>query len=595
MDHSEAARFDRVFARPQVSVERRPGGVVVLGSGIDVPPYDPVITRRLGHWARLTPDSVFLAERCQSGWREISYGQMERAVAELAGRLLAMDLSPSRPLMILAPNSIAHAQMAFAAMSVGIPAAPVSTAYAASAGGLAKLEQVAKVLKPGAIYLGNPETCEEAAKMLARLAPLISAADHPALGVRAMDRLERAPAGAVASAAAGVDGSTIARILFTSGSTGTPKGVINTHDMLASNQASTAAVWLRMTEAPPRLTSWLPWNHTFGGNFCLNLALYHGGVFHIDDGKPTAALIGRTVENLKQAPPSAYFDVPAGYDALLPFLEGDEAFARTFFGGLDFLFSAAAALPRGTRDRLIAVARAATGEPPLFATGWGSTETAPSVTLVHFPNTVAENLGVPVPGAEVKMVPLGDAMELRVRGPGVMPGYLDQPEATAAAFDEEGFYRIGDAGRLIDPERPELGIAFAGRVAENFKLSSGTWVAAGAVRLAAIAAGRPLVADAVVTGHDRDQLGVMVFLNLSAAQALGGDAEAETVIRQGLQTYNADLTGGSMRIVRFRILEDPPSLGAGEITDKGYLNQRAILTNRRALVDAMYQSEHYMV
>jgi feruloyl-CoA synthase len=363
--------------------------------------------------------------------------------------------------------------------------------------------------------------------------------------------------------------------------------------MLASNQAMIRTIWPILAERPPRLVDWLPWNHTFGGNFTLNLALANGGSYFIDRGKPTPALIDRTVEAIRRLRPTAYFNVPSGYDALLTYLEQDSKLARDFFDSLDFLFCAAAALLQTTRDRLQKLIGKCGSVVPILG-GWGSTETAPCCTALWFETASAANIGLPLPGVTLKMVPTGDKLELRVRGPNVTPGYWRDPKATAQAFDAEGFYCIGDAGRLIDPEHAEAGISFDGRVAENFKLSSGTWVNVGALRVAIIDATRPFVQDLVVAGHDRDEIGLLLFPADAALREVGLEATINQ-IRRMLRSHNRTSRGGSMQIIRFLVQTRPPSPETYEITEKGYLNQRAVLKNRAAEVDRLFGSDGEIV
>ncbi len=418
--------------------------------------------------------------------------------------------------------------------------------------------------------------------------------------------LGAAPGPEVARRFAAVGPDTVAKILFTSGSTGAPKGVINTQRMLCSNQQAIAQGWPFLEERPPVIVDWLPWSHTFGGNHNFNLVLRNGGTLYIDRGKPAPGAIETTLRNLREVPSTLHFNVPRGYDLLLPHLENDAELREVFFRDLDALFYAAAALPPHLWTRLEEVSAAATGRRVTMLAAWGSTETAPCATQVHFRIERAGNIGLPLPGTEIKLAPAGDRHELRVRGPNVTPGYWRQEDGGGAAFDEEGFLAMGDAGRLEDPENPERGLVFDGRLAENFKLTSGTWVHVGDLRTAVIAAGAPVVQDAVVTGHGRETVGLLIFPNAAACRALcGGRPEAGALaeaplaelvrhpaVRQalaaGLAAHNAANPASSRRIGRALLLAEPPSIDAGEITDKGYINQRAVLERRAALVERLY-------
>jgi feruloyl-CoA synthase len=439
------------------------------------------------------------------------------------------------------------------------------------------------------LYIGGSPVFRAAGQAISNvIGALVSAEDW--------DSMPSAEAVRVSAAESAVTADTVAKVLFTSGSTAKPKAVPNTHRMLCSNQAALAAIWPCLQWEPPVLVDWLPWSHTFGGNFTFNLVLMHGGTHYIDAGKPLPALIGETVRNLKDQSPTMYFNVPAGYEALLPFLESDRELRRSFFARLQFLFTAAAALPQVARDRLQVLAAAETGRPIPFASGWGSTETAPCCTAIHFENDLACNIGVPLPGTVVRLVPNQDKLELRVKGPNVMTGYWRDCAGTADAFDEDGFYKMGDAGRLIDGRRPEKGIAFDGRISENFKLTSGTWVQVGALRLAVIDAVRPFIQDVVVTGHDKDEVGLLIFLNVAACQSLAANATSVVeLVGARLRALNEESRGSSDRVARFLILDTPPNPDAYEITDKGYINQRSVLKHRAHELERLYNSNECSV
>lgn len=576
-----------LFPPVEVALDRRADGEIVWTNLRPLGPYSGTIPDRLRLWARRTPERVFLTEPSRAKRRAVTYGEAQQIVDRLASRLVRLGLGTDAPLMTLAANGIDHALVLLAAMSVGIPVAVVSPAYAAqSARPWSKLAGIVRHVAPGLILRDEGSALSEALCAVAPGTPVLPVA------TQGLDILQPAEEALVAAARQGVGPDTIAKLLFTSGSTGAPKAVINTHRMMISNMAGLAAVWPFLETSPPILVDWLPWNHTFGGNCCFNLALYFGGTLHIDDGKPVPALIARTVDALRELKPTLYFSVPSGYEALLPHLEADPVLASSFLGSVKFLFNAAAPMPASIRARLEELAMATLGRIPPIVGGWGSTETAPFSTVIYFSSKHASNLGVPLPGVEIKLVPHEGRTELRVRGPNVTPGYWRQPEATAAAFDDEGFYCIGDAGRFADADVPEQGILFDGRVAENFKLSSGTWVNVGALRLAVIAATRPLVSDAVITGEGRDELGLLLFCNEHGCRTeLGETADQERLIArlsEMLALYNLSNPASSLRIGRFAILDEAPSPEHGEITEKGYLNQRAILGRRSNAVEQLY-------
>ncbi|HYM01647.1 MAG TPA: feruloyl-CoA synthase, partial [Stellaceae bacterium] len=507
-------RADRLprFAEAAVTVENLAAGGMILRSPQPLKPYARCIGEWLKSWAERDPGRVFLAERAGPGaWRRLGYGEAWNAARGIGQALLDRGLGPERPVMILSDNGIDHALLALGAMQVGVPVSPISTAYSRISQDFAKLRSVRDQLQPGLIYADDGERYGAAIKALGlKDAELVVSANPPAgitaTAFRALVETPPGPASDRAYAATGPD--TIAKILFTSGSTGEPKGVINTQRMMCSNQQSYVQTWLFLEERPPVLLDWLPWNHTFGGNSDFNMILCHGGTLYIDDGKPAPGLIDRTIANLREVSPTMYLNVPRGYSMLLDHLERDAELTRNFFRELDLIFYAGAALPQSLWERLETLSERVLGYRVPMISAWGTTETAPMATLVHYPIERAGNIGLPTPGCEVKLVPNGDKIEIRVRGPNITPGYWKRPDLTALAFDEDGFYRPGDAVRLADPADPARGIVFDGRIGENFKLSSGTWVSVGALRVALIAACAPVIEDAVVTGHDRDEAGL---------------------------------------------------------------------------------------
>jgi len=592
------------FATPTVEVERTPEGGMILRSPVPLGETARSIGQKLAQWAAFVPHRVFLAERAGADWRRVTYGETHEAARAIGQALLDSKLGAERPVMILSDNSIDHALLALGAMHVGIPAAPVSTAYSLVSRDYVKLRSVAAQLTPGLIYADDGARYAAALEAIKDTGAEIVVSRNPPPGMTAVPMAElRAtePRQALEDAFHRVGPDTVAKILFTSGSTGDPKGVINTQRMLTSNQAAVRKVWLFLEDRPPVILDWLPWSHTFGGNNNFNGMLFSGGTIWIDDGKPVPGLIERTVANLRCVSPTIYFNVPRGFALLLDHLEADAALAQSFFAELDLLCYAGAALPQSLWHRIETVALGAIGRKPTLVSAWGTTETAPAATHVHYPLERAGNVGVPLPGCEVKLVPEGDKLEVRVRGPNVTPGYWRQPELTRAAFDADGFYRPGDAMRLEDPDDPSRGLVFDGRIGENFKLLSGTWVTVGALRVAAIADCAPVIEDAVVTGHERDEIGLLVFPSLAGCRSLCphlpqdaplarlvNEPAVRDALARGLARHNAKAGGSSLRIGRALLLDQSPSIDKGEITDKGYINQRAVLRERAALVARLY-------
>ena len=569
------------FADRDVRVERRGDGTTLLRHGQPLRPYARAVTEWLLGWGATDPARPFLAERSGDSWRTVSYGEAAQAVQAIGQALLDRGLGAARPVAILSDNSVDHALLALGAMHVGVPVAPISPAYSLMSGDFAKLRHIVALLQPGLVWCADRDRFAAALLVVAAQAP---AAVQP-ISVADLCKTEVTPA--VDRAHRALTPDTVAKILFTSGSTGVPKGVLNTHRMLCANQQMLAQVWPFLEDRPPRLVDWLPWNHTFGGNFCFHLVLRNGGTLHIDGGKPLPGAIEVTARNLRDVSPTLYFNVPRGFDLLLPLLEADGGLRHSFFRELDMLFYAAAALPQNLWTRLQALARTECDGPLAMLSAWGSTETSPCATAVHFPIDRAGVVGLPLPGCELKLVPSGDKQEVRLRGPHITPGYLRDPEKTAVAFDDEGFYRIGDALRWADPDDPQQGLLFDGRVAEDFKLSTGTWVHGGALRVRLIAAANPVVQDAVLTGHDRDEVGALLFL--SPAVADWSDAAIRARLVEALAALARD-GGSSTHPSRLIILRDPPSIDAGEITDKGYINHRAVLNRRAAIVEQLHAS-----
>ncbi|HEV3183936.1 MAG TPA: feruloyl-CoA synthase [Xanthobacteraceae bacterium] len=593
------------FAPPAVEWERAADDSLVIRSATPLEAYDPSLARMFRAAAAAQPARIFLAERAGEGWRTLTYTDARREVDGIAQGLIARGLSAERPVMILSGNTIDHALLMLAGFTAGVPVAPISVAYSLQSQDHAKLKQIADVLAPGLVYVADTVPFAPALEAL-DLGGIEIVANRNGAGlpdVTAFVDLVQAPGGAVEAAVAATNADTIAKILFTSGSTGTPKGVINTHGMLTANQQQLAQIWPFIAEEPLVLVDWLPWNHTFGGNHNFNLAMRHAGTLYIDGGKPLPALVAETVRNLGEISATVYFNVPAGYAALLPHLERDEALARAFFKRLRLIFYAGAALPQDLWERLEAVSVRTTGERVPMTSSWGTTETAPLALAAHYPIERAGNVGVPAPGCEVKLVPAGGKREIRVRGPHVTPGYWKRPDLTAEAFDADGFYRPGDAVRLADPQNPGKGLVFDGRLAEDFKLTTGVWVHVGVLRVGILAAASPVLQDAAIAGENRAFIGLLAWLNPGGCRMLIGDGAPESLadlarhpavrghVGAAIARWNRAGTGTSQRVARAVLLADPPSIDANEITDKGYINQRRALECRAAEVERLYAAE----
>lgn len=599
------------FASPRLHIEKRNGSLIVK-SCADLGYYARCLGDLLHHWAETTPERIFLAERAidQESWSTITYKETLVSVRKVAQWLSDRGLTPERPVMILSGNSINHAILSLAAMYIGIPSVPVSPFYSLVSKDFARLKYVCQTITPALIFVENTTGYEAAINALSQFNYELICCQNSLSGKRVVyfqELLSTTATGIVDDAFHALHPGTVAKILFTSGSTGLPKGVINTHRMLCSNQQSIAQCWPFLTERPPLILDWLPWNHTFGANHNFNMILHNGGTLYIDGGKPAPGLIDMTVKNLREISPTIYFNVPRGYDMLMEYLEKDALLAESFFRNLDLIFYAAAPLPSKIWDRLKALSKRYLGYEVLFVSAWGATETSPMVTIIHFPVSESSNIGIPAPGSELKMVPYSGKFELRVRGPNVTPGYWRLPEKTENAFDEEGFYYSGDSGEWIDEFSPEKGIRFVGRIAEDFKLSTGTWVTVNAIRLKLNTMLKPLISDAVITGHGRDYVGALVFVNpegfkelLSDQESLAGATLADSLKHQAVRIFVIDRlklmkqqeSGSSKTVQRIILMDQPPSPDANEITDKGYINQKAVLERRKDLVDKLYCHPH---
>jgi feruloyl-CoA synthase len=598
----DAAYSSVTLAPPSVAVEHRDNGEIILRSTMSLGDYPRQLSDSLRAWARKAPNRIFLAERTNDGsWRKLSYGEAAHLADRVSQELIARGHSGDNPVAALCDNCINMALLKLGAMQVGVPFLPISPAYSLLSEDFAKLKYVIGTFTPSLIYVPSLAPFTRALRALSldsvELVADAPHADWP--NAIAFDGLLRAePTDEVEKRYAQVGSDTLAKILLTSGSTGMPKGVINTQRMSCANGASIDLVWPFLSERPPVIVDWLPWNHTFGTNFNFNQILRHGGTMYIDAGKPVPGKIDVTIRNLRDIQPTLLYNVPRGFDALLPALEQDFEFAKHVFEHLDIIFYAGSALPPHLWQRLDDLAIRTHGLRIPILSSLGSTETAPVATLSHWRGGESGGVGLPVPGVTIKLVPEGQKLEMRVKGPNVTPGYWRAPDLTQKAFDEEGFFRLGDAVKYVDPARIAAGLLFDGRVSENFKLSTGTWVHVGELRIAAISAAAPVVQDAVVAGHDRDEVGLLLFLNSDGCKRIcgenAGDIARHPVLQQHLRDafaqFNLDGGGSSRRIARVLLMTEPPSIDGNEITDKGYINQRAVLERRSGLVARLYDS-----
>ena len=585
-------------------IERKPDGTVMIRSGRPLAAYHDRLGEALAKWAKERPDHVFLAQRdANDAWRKLTYAQVLDQVERIGAALLRRGLSAERPIAILSGNSIEHALLALAAMHVGIPYAPISPAYSLLSSDFGKLRMIMELLTPGMVFAADGQAFGRAiAAAVPQDAELVVTANPPADRKATLfaDLIGAEDTAGVAAAHANIGPDTIAKFLFTSGSTGSPKAVINTHRMLCSNQAMIIDGFCFVADEPPVVVDWLPWSHTFGSNHNFNLVLMNGGSLYIDDGNPTPPGAPKTARNLREIAPTIYFNVPKGYEALVPYLRADETLRKNFFSRLKVMFYAGAGLNQTTWDDLTQLAVETTGERIIFLSSLGSTETSPLAIACSWEFDRAGNIGLPAPGVELKLVPNEGKLEARLRGPNITPGYWRQPEQTRAAFDEEGFYKIGDALKFADPEDPLKGLLFDGRIAEDFKLSTGTWVSVGPLRARFIDHFAPYVRDVVFAGPNRDDIAALVFPDIEACRRLAGlspDAAPAQIVDAAkvrvkfaelLKSLAAMSRGSSTRVTRAVLMAEPPSMDKSEATDKGSINQRAVLKNRAALVDALY-------
>jgi feruloyl-CoA synthase len=592
------------FGNPEVTIERRDDGTIYLRPKAQLREYPTRITDRLHHWATLEPNRVFMAERnAARGWRQVSYAELLTSARHIASALLARELSAERPVVILSGNSVDHALLAFGALYAGIPFCPVSPAYSLVSKDYGKLRYLLKLLTPGLVFADDADKFADALSDNVSLGTEIAASrgSIPGRSVTMLADLMATPIHPRLDAAHDAIGpDTIAKFLLTSGSTGNPKAVINTQRMICANQVMLRETLAFLKDEPPVIVDWLPWNHTFGGNHNIGLTLINGGSMYLDEGKPMPGGIEETVRNLREISPTVYFNVPKGYESLLPYLRDDAALRAKFFSRLHAMFFSGAALSPFIWNSLDELAVQETGYRVPVLTGLGATETAPFFMSVRPDTSRSGHVGLPVLGNDAKLTPDNGKLEVRARGPNVTPGYWRQPELTAAAFDEEGFYKFGDALRPADPGDLHAGFDFDGRIAEDFKLASGTWVSVGPLRARFVAACAPLVRDVVIAGINREEISAVVILDLDGCRlinptlplddlaAAASDPLIRGAFRERFQKLLAGATGSSTRIARAIILDTPLSIDRGEVTDKGSINQRAVLEHRGALIETLY-------
>lgn len=584
--------------------EPRADGTTRVVSAEPLGEYPRRLTDRLLHWAERSPGHTLAARRHLGGdWHRISFAEAVASARSIAQALLDLGLSKERPVAILSENDLEHLLLSLGAMFAGVPFAPISPAYSTVSQDYGKLRHILGVLTPGLVFASSASAYGRAitATVGADVPVVLTHGEIEGRATRRFAELAATPVTpAVDAAHAKVGPDTIAKFLFTSGSTKLPKGVINTQRMLCANQQQILQCFPGLGQVRPVLVDWLPWNHTFGGNHNVGITIYNGGTLYIDDGKPTPSGIAETLRNLREIAPTVYFNVPKGFEEIANAMEEDAQLRDTLLSRVSMFFFAGAGLAQPVWDKLDRIAEQTVGERIRMLTGLGMTETGPFALCANAEEVKSGHIGLPAPGMELKLVPNGDKTEVRYRGPNVTPGFWRAPEQTAESFDEEGFYGSGDAIKPIDPANPGRGFVFDGRTAEDFKLSTGTFVSVGPLRAKVIAAGDPCVQEVVVAGLNRDEIGILIFPRLDACRAFAQlpetaptlDVLAAAPVREFFQHLVDGLwatgTGSATRVARALVLSDPPSIDRGEITDKGSINQRAVLTHRAALVEQLY-------
>jgi feruloyl-CoA synthase len=596
------------FGVTRGSLRDSANGVQYLDSQTPLAPYPARMTDRLLHWAATAPNRTFIAQRLRlpdgrtGDWRHITYAQALQAARAIGQALLQRGLSPERPVAILSDNDIEHALLGLGCLYAGIPYCPVSPAYSTVSQDFEKLRHVFDVLKPGLVFAADGARYSRAVTAVVPPGTEVvlvrgELIDRNSTPFDALLATEPGPQVEAAMAVTGAD--TVTKFLFTSGSTKLPKAVINTQRMWCANQQQLLQGLGAIAAEPPVLVDWLPWNHTFGGNHNVGLVLYNGGTLYIDEGKPTPALMDQTLRNLREIAPTIYFNVPTGFEAIAEAMKTDAALRKNLLSRVRLFFYAGAALAQPVWDLLHEVQEQEIGERIVMGTGLGMTESGPFGLCITSPDVKSGDLGLPAAGMEVKLVPVDDKVEVRYRGPNVTPGYWRNPEATAETRDEEGFFCTGDAVAWIDPGNIHLGLKFDGRIAEDFKLATGTFVSVGPLRARIIAAGAPCVQDAVITGMNMKEVGALIFPTAAIRSVAGLPANADLkyaltspLVQSHFQTMIDTLattsTGSASLIARLHVMVEPPHIDKGEVTDKGSINQRAVLKHRDGLVQALH-------
>jgi feruloyl-CoA synthase len=586
------------FGSTKTYKDLNPNGTIQYGNTESLGDFPEKITDKLKYWAEVMPDKTFLADKKNNDWNRLSYKTTLQRVKSVAQYLLNLNFKEGETIVILSENSIEHAILALAALYLGIPYSPISPPYSLVSDDFGKLRHCLELMTPKVVFAQNTKSYHNALEFTKQLLPdtVILSAEN-----QEFDKIyDTLVSNAVEEANSKVNKDSVAKILFTSGSTGLPKGVINTQEMWCANLQQITQVFPFMKSEPPVFVDWLPWNHTFGGNHNFGLTLYNGGTLYLDEGKPTSKGIELTVNNLKKISPTAYFNVPKGFEILIPYLEKDKDFRESFFKKLNIIFYAGASLAQPVWNKLEELAIKTIGVKIPIITGLGCTESGPSAMFANWGGSFSGLLGVPVAGMKLKLVPDGDKIEVRYKAPNVTPGYWRNTEDTIKAFDEEGYYKTGDAVKFLDENCPDKGLVFDGRIAEDFKLSTGTWVNVGVLKSKVLSTGSPIIQDVVITGLDKDFIGALLFLNPDACKKIANlEIDATEIeafkntsvidfLNKWLTDFSESSTGSSTNIKKYIIALEPPSIDLGEITDKGSLNQRAVLKHRAELVQKIY-------